>query len=964
MARAVPLVITFVCLALIGVTTFLLFESESSEERAGAGGKTSRAEARDADPSGRTGREQEPEKELFDEREAPEPAAAGGMPESYLKALGVVKGRVVEENGAPVPDLKVEAFGANALEIVSSLGSIMEEERSNLVLLKDETRTAGDGTFRLVGLEPCTIYLLGFDIQGSRPTVRVLDAAPGPGEVVDLGDIVLAAYGVITGMVMEEKSGEPVSGARIRATQVPQAIFLTGLQDFREGCSFFVRWGQDFRVLETPSSLRGLLELIPLPTTRTAVDGTFRLEGVPLGLHTVVADRPGLVTTWKWPVSVTLEEEEDVGTIVMNRGVFLKGRVVDITGEGVPGAEVRLGTMYGVAELIVLQPSIRTGPEGEFAMQGIAPKAAYAAVRRLEADRWTIFGPFDPEIEPPTVVLPPSFDLRVTICDSEGTRIDGAMLKIRPLSGELDLYLFNPPVAPKERMKRPEPGVIDILGLPPGRYGLLVKADGYGVNREEVELQGGPLFKEVILEPAEPSFVRVLSKRTKQAVEWAEVAVSPKDDLWFNPMRLSTARTDTTGLATISNLAAGSYRVTASHPMYAVSAGEMAVPGTETLVLLDDGGAIRGQVHRGGTKHEAPYLIGAFPVSVNSLAEITPRLTVTDLDGLFLLTHLSPGTWKVSVLKRVLDKDLLDLDKMKHKGPMVTSEVEVLSGETARVDIDLSRQNSGPRGRVTGAVTLNGRPAVGAVIHLFAKRRYSAFVGETGLFDMGEVPVGEHLLRIVSLPGPTGQYDLSIGRRVKVEKEIPAEVYFEILTGEIEGRVVRESDGATVRGVRVNAELVGEDEEYEVRLSTATVLDGSFRFDGVPVGTFKIDALSRDTPSRPVTDVEVTYGGKAGPVELVLITAVTVAGRVVLPDGLEPPRWMGMMVKGKEAISGTGRWVWISRDDGTFETRELIPGSYSAKVHGDFGEGVGFKPVDLHVHERGVTDLLLYLEKE
>ena len=964
MSRAIPIAATFACLLLIAATAFLLFESEEDKERERGTGRTdSREGVADAQPDRMT-RSDSPAKERVAAQIQPDPAAEGERPASFLKALGIVKGRVVEEDGTPVPGFKVEAYGANAIDLVASLGTIMEDERTELKLLKGETQTAEDGTFRLVGLESWTIHLLGFGLGGPRPTVRLLDAAPGPGEIVDLGDIVLAPYGVITGIVLEKGSEKPVSGVRIRAADVPQAVFLTGLQDFRTGSSFLVRWGQDFRVLDPPSVLLSFLGLLPFPTTQTAADGTFRLEGVPLGTHTVLADRRGFVTAWEWPVAVTREEEKDVGTIFMDRGVSCEGRVVDVNGEAVPDAEVRLGTMYGVAELIVLQPSVFSRSEGKFAARGLPPKAGYAVVRRLEADPWTIFGPFDPELEPPTIVLPPTYDLRVTVSDSEGTRLDGAGLKIRPVSGDFDLFAFNPPVEPTARMKRPEPGVIDIIELPPGKYGLVVRASGYGVVHEEVELEGGPLLKELILEPAEPARVRVLSQRTKQAVEWAEVVVSPTEDLWFNPRRLSSARTDATGLATIHSLAAGSYRVTASHPLYAFAAEEMTIPGEETMVLLEDGGAIEGQVHRGGSPHEAPFLIGAFPVSVDHLAEITPRMTVTDLDGVFSLTHLSPGTWKVSVLKRVLDKDLLNLDKMKYKGPLVSCETEVQSGVTTRLEIDLSRQTSGPRGHVTGAVTLNGRPAVGAVLHIFAKQRYSAFVGETGLFDMGEVPEGEHLLRIVSLPGPTGQYDLSIGRRVKVQKEIPAEVYFEILTGQIEGKVVRETDGSSVRGVRVTAELENEDEEYKVRLSTATGLDGTFRFDGVPVGIFKLDATSHENPSRPVSGVEVTYGGVAGPVELVLVSPAIVTGRIVLPEGCDSPRWLGMMVKGKEQTSGTDKWVWVSRDELTFETRELIPGTYSARVHGDFGEGVGFKPVEIQVQERGVTDLLIKLEME
>ena len=37
-------------------------------------------------------------------------AEVGGMPASYRRALGILKGRIVEVDGTPVPDIKVEIY--------------------------------------------------------------------------------------------------------------------------------------------------------------------------------------------------------------------------------------------------------------------------------------------------------------------------------------------------------------------------------------------------------------------------------------------------------------------------------------------------------------------------------------------------------------------------------------------------------------------------------------------------------------------------------------------------------------------------------------------------------------------------------------------------------------------------------------------------------------------------------------
>jgi len=892
-----------------------------------------------------------------------EPREPGAMPDSYRRALGVIKGRVVEPDLTPVAGMKVEIFGLSALEIFQDIETFMAEETVPIELRTGSTTTAADGTFRLADLYPRAIHVLGLDLGGARPTIRVIDAAPNPGETVDLGDIVLKPRAVLTGIVVDD-TGEPVAGARIRATDLPPVIFISGMQDFREGCSFLLQWSSQTRIFDIPPGWMKYMRLLPVPTTMSAADGSFRLEGVPLAMVTVIADKAGLVTNKKGPIPAAKGGEKDIGKIVMDRGVLLEGKVLDSFGAPAAGIEVRLGPMYGVAEFIVLQPPVFTDDEGAFVFVGAAPLATYAAARRFPEDPWTVVGPFDPEFEPPTLTLPPAYDLRIIVLGADGAPVADPLLKIKRGGDFMDVNPFHLPIVPRARMETPEKGVIDVKSLAPAEYDLLVTAPGYGVAKESVTVTAEAIRKEVVLEPAFEARVRVLTEKKKEPVEWAEVhAFMGEDAWWFNPLNLSRSRTNESGLAVFRNLGPGSYKVNVSHPQYAVTMGDLEVPSEgEAVVLVKPGGIVEGVVHSGGSTDEAPYMVAlSLNKSESGPESQTPRLTATDHEGKFRVTNLNPGNWDVNVMKRVLDQDPLGLGEVMRRGPLMSSEVEVWSGETSFIELNLGAREIGPGAVVSGRVFVNGSPAQGAIVGVWAKRRYEGTVDASGRYDLGKVPVGEHSLRINNLPGTMAEHANAIRRRITVEENIPLDVSFEFSTGSIRGSVVAQSDGNAFRGIRVSARLEGGEEQQDnINVSAVTGLDGTFLLEGVPAGTYTLNAENREFGCPPAKGVQVFPGGRAGPVVLTMVTPVLVRGTVVLPEGASESRWLGILIEPADEESAGREWTSVSSKTGAFETRKLIPGSYKATFYGDFpGE---FEPMEFRVPPGGLSNLVLKLE--
>jgi hypothetical protein len=117
-------------------------------------------------------------------------------------ALGTIRGRVVNESGRPLPNVRV---------IIGQLGSIAVENTT--------TNTDREGKFELSGLKPVNYRVFGF-LQGYAPVLRDLDDPhAGIYRGGDTVTITLTKGGVITGTVTNQ-AGEPVVGVNVRALMV------------------------------------------------------------------------------------------------------------------------------------------------------------------------------------------------------------------------------------------------------------------------------------------------------------------------------------------------------------------------------------------------------------------------------------------------------------------------------------------------------------------------------------------------------------------------------------------------------------------------------------------------------------------------------------------------------------------------------------------------------------------------
>jgi len=970
------------------------------------------------------------------EREPIAPGGADQMPASYRDTLGGFLGRVVEADGTPVKDRTVRLTAVRLTDLLQGRVPAGGDTQPGVDLKTSRALTDAEGVFHFGDVHPRAFHLLRVDRvdrgdRGGRAdrtagddrfrrgfATRVVDAQPSPGEIVDLGDIVLGPCAILTGKVIDG-AGAPLAGVRVRAADLPAELFREGLHTFREGCPILFEWrlfSVVRYVIQPPPAALQLLRMLPIAEARTAADGTFRVDGVPLGAVRLIADRERYVTHASGPINVTGRGAHDAGTITLDRGVTIKGQVQDCDNEPVAGVEICAGAVCGTSTFHILHPPVLTGSDGCFLIEGAERLPTLFALRAHRHDAWTFTGPLDPCSDGLVVRLGAAHDLRLKIIDRNRAAIDNASVRLREKSFQ-NIFPSNAPAAIDDHARRIGPGELVIERLAPGEYDLLVSAPGHGTAVEKVEIGNGPIEREVVLDRAAPAGVRVVAAGTGEPIEWAEIFVGADVTDWFEQgLRIVRGRTDAEGRAAFELACPGTYTVVAMHPGFAGGQVELKVPSEKEMVIaLEPGGAVNGTVH---LPEEIDALRHAIALDYRSGEEIfeaaAPHLAALDREGRFRIRNLEPGRYDVYLLPRLFQRMPFRLLDSFQEEPLDIGSVEIVSGET--VDADFYAPTAAQPvscGQVGGRVSVDGRPAPGAIVGV---RYTSAKVkaDEEGLFELGPVEAGQRFLTVTLPPLADGSPEVRVEREIEVVEGIPLFEVVEIVTGSIAGRALVYPGEKPLPGVRVRAwipnvppDLVGEYMEsfrrgdltaetlpqiptrsagpYQVSMETVTGVDGSFSFARVPVGVYQVRVETEALGSRAAEGVEVAPGRTAGPVELILYKPVAIEGWVRLPDSVRGAREISLTVypEGAEprnlldliqplifsALSGEvggTRYSGVDRATGAFAFERMMPGSYKATllvVFDDEPRGIPRSPFEAMafvVPPEGVSDLILY----
>ncbi len=250
-----------------------------------------------------------------------------------------------------------------------------------------------------------------------------------------------------------------------------------------------------------------------------------------------------------------------------------------------------------------------------------------------------------------------------------------------------------------------------------------------------------------------------------------------------------------------------------------------------------------------------------------------------------------------------------------------------------------------PAHRLHGrVVTADDHPAAGVLVT--AGERHEGWVrrartDEQGTFEIGGVPAGVAYLYLTPRPGLTAR-----GHTVRVP--IDAEVVLRLPpTGRLTGRVVRETSGEPVGGVRLTFHVLTGS------LTTTSNADGAFALEDVPKGISNLlSARSDGLVLSPQQPDYVLVGGNMGPAlqigevapyahvtrTVVVREAASLSGVVNGPDG----PLAGARVFAKTKGRGFLEWGTTCDDAGRYTFPAMVAGRIVLYVEADGHVPVGY----------------------
>lgn len=870
------------------------------------------------------------------------------------------KGRVVNHLKIPVADCGVRIY-RGAMDSVLQLKPDLfaEAEEFEPQYIAGEVRTAEDGTFKMTGVWPRGFFLMFAGIDTDAPTHQVITKTPSPGEIIDLGDVVLNDAGVIVGEVYDA-DGNAVAGALVRAADIPGALaaFFPAERFDPEGALLIREKRAPVQVLRMPPWVKNAFEHIPIPTTHSGPDGKFRLVGVMPGSNMLATTKRGFLSDVKASVQVRAGTEKDVGRIRLREGEELYAKVLDQKGKPVAGAEVVAGSTLSMVPIDLASYLGETNAKGEIDGFGFSPGKVSVAARRSKNHAWVLAEP-QSIIADVIVTLPSQFGFTVAVQNSDGAPVKDArfrLLRGKKGDGAAELFMMGlaEPVRLNGRMTKLEEGGWNITGLNKGTYTLLAEVEGQSSGSEVIDLEDKDGHCVIKLEA--PALFNVLViNQDDVPIRNVAIIAEARGSRRVVEMPINCGRTGKDGRLLINKLQADSLRVSADHPLYGVVHGETK-PDQELVLRLLAPGTLHGVLSENGK----PPLPGKFTVAVmwrrsggpRGPLENTPQMVTAGLDGTFTLTGLQPGSYRCMAMS--------SLDALRSPGSVLdiaqsmfinsnseSASVDIASGQTAEVRLEVGKKPlEGPTAQLSGTVMVNSRMANGYTIVARGKGgRFGGTVDERGRFDLGIVSAGDLNISVIGNDGGmfVGRGNSVWSSFVKLTEGEQRDLTIDIATSVLAGQCFL-PDGSPAGKVFVRAHgrlKGGEKNRSNSQQASVTKEDGTFRIKDVAEGTWSLELEANNGDERwrgKLENIEVVAGGATDSLRINLVAALVVKGKVDLSVLKEKPRWGwiafhklgpndGVGAKGKYQ-SGFG----YDRD-GSFVSDDLVVGRYRIVLH-------------------------------
>ncbi len=810
------------------------------------------------------------------------PSSPGAIPPGWKPFLGGIRGRIVDSKGSPQPGLDVEVYGdwlPTLLDLAARFFPAPENAGASPPGPMARTQTDKAGRFLLQGVFPGETALLRAAKKETNLLTSLLPQVPGPGELVDLGEIRLPDFASLTGKVVDGDTGEPVEGALVWATSLPGIAAASGLLDLRGGEWILFSVGiENFNgLLHVPGAVRSLRGVMTFPSCRTGKDGTFRLEDVPPGRCALTVSKKGYIPLRRLSLPARPGRQRDMGELSLSRGNEMRILVKDSTGKPVAGAEVLAGAMPPLLPVAVLRPAGKTGPDGVLRAKGIPGGRIYLAAAR-PGEPWTTAGPFSPG-ENGVVTLEKGTNLRVSCVAKRGD----AETPVEPSKVSLTALLDERPLP--SHVKIQKGGRIALLNLPKGLFLLRVSAAGYGT-----------LSRLVTIPPQEEreSEIKLVFRKTSSLEVFVrdrrgrpvkQARVFPALNLLFEfqefrPPQFRPVFTDSRGRALLQDLPPGEVPIAVQHPRAGSIIKKAELPARTPLVVILSPGRIEGWVlPPPGPGKDAPkevLILGQdTPVPLKT-ARVTPK-------GTFVFPSVAPGRWQITLHKPFpagpFESMAFRFGASRGRSFEMTKSIEIHPGETKKVVFRLGEKKS-KSGRIHGTLHVRGRSPAGFVVAAdgSGERVSSDPTGPNGSYEIPGAPAGALEVQVLCQdPGFEGASRVLARKQVQLPPGGNLRVDFDLSLGSIQGKVLGPG-GLPLRGVMVEARKKKRKDPpnlYARSVQAITGPDGAFTLRNVPPGAWEVAIRSENFMSSERPVVQISGPGETARVVLRALPVVS-----------------------------------------------------------------------------------------
>ena len=821
-------------------------------------------------------------------------SGSGGPVTVEVRSAGAITGNVISADGTPALGVKVV--------LSPGPGYFLEQLKEGTMRLV-EVDVDENGAFRFEGVAPGEGYELSAASDDHTITHATgVQVVAGEETVVNMqmrvgGRIAGQVLSVVSDDAEEARDPIPLAGAQIGA--VPRGL-------------------RDIRMLE---------EIIKRTHAVTDAEGRYVIEGVPEGDVDILAIGPGHLPGQGVPLVAVEGVLVQASEIRLKEGPMALGRVVDSSGRGIPGVQVRwrMVDFRNMEFDFSLAPMVSqavegwdfpvTDEDGRFAAGPCAGEAPHT-LRFMKSGYAAQEAEWDPEAE--------EGELEVVLLG--GGVVEGIVMDLEEaepvtefMVAGIDRVMSDPgepgrfnPFSGGEVFEDPA-GRFRLEGVEPGDVTLSFKADGYLMEIvEDIAVKEGEPTRGVIVRMKPGGVVRgIVTDGEGLPVRGAQVVAVSSADRGGGRWGRGRGRGRTV------------YR---------------------------DGSSESGR-GRGGRAEERFIMSGGrgaamMPPALFSYAAgmgmFTENSCMTDEQGAFEVTGLQPGKVKLYALHS------------DYAGGATEEELELVAGAPIEGVVLELMKGGGAYGSVEDGY---GRPLPGTVVLALAPNRMSPGSGGKvpgGLYEAGTDQSGNYKMENMA-PG-SYVFVVTRGDDQLNFMSFLSNLNFDLVTIP-KGRSIRydivddNASGCRIYGIvydggepvrrgAVTALSFESENILGVDFKVARIRsDGSYEFPGLKSGEYVLQVqgvgreirMDLDVPEQPEMqmDLHLPEGGVEGEV-VAKATGEPVQGATVFLRPLDQPEFSGMLgsLIASQGVSDEDR----TDSDGRFSFERVSPGEYGLLV--------------------------------